>query len=121
LKLQNMVVPVALITWLTIVVAALSYSPAQDEEEYGEIKGVIIPNEIRGYVYILTGGEIIATVQSDPKTGEFIVPELAGGTYTFEFRPVSQDYLPEEILDVRVRVDESTDLDTLNLKPADNK
>jgi len=72
LKLQNMVVPVALITWLTIVVAALSYSPAQDEEEFGEIKGV-------------------------------------------------EDYLPEEFLDVRVRVDESTDLDTLNLKPADNK
>ncbi len=119
LKLQKLMMPIALIAWITIVVAALSYSPAPEENEYAAIEGVVVPNEVRVYVYVLTEDGIIASTQSDPETGKFEVTDLSGGTYSVELEPVSVEYRPKELPAINVSVNETKNLGELVLDPVD--
>ncbi len=116
MKLQGMVVPIAMIIWLTIVVVALSYSPEQDEIEFSTIEGVIVPHDVRVYVYVVTEEGIIASVQSDTETGSFVVPELTGGVYTLRFGPISDEYAQKEIRNVHIQDGKNKNLGKLTLE-----
>jgi hypothetical protein len=116
MKLQKLVVPIALLAWVTIVVAALSFTPETEEENYGAITGAIVPAEVSTNVYVLAEGEIVATTQSDPESGEFVVDELPEGTYTVEIEPTSDEYESFVVEEVTVVADEINDLGELELE-----
>jgi hypothetical protein len=114
--LQKFTVPIGLIVWTAVMVAGLSYSPP--EQEFGEISGIVTPNNIPSYVYVIYDDKIVASVQTDTDDGMFLVSGLSEENYSLEVRPVSNNYTAVEIQNVVVKINELTDLGMLDLKPA---
>jgi len=118
--MQKMMVPTALLIWVTIVVAAMSYSPEGEDELFGTIEGIIVPNDVRSYVYAYYDEDIMAMVESDTETGTFVISELPEGTYSIVVSPVTNDYAQTEITDLIIEIDEVQNLAEIVLVPAVN-
>jgi hypothetical protein len=117
MKMNKLLVPTALFLWVVIVVAAVSYTPEEYEAENGSVHGILLPEDVGAYIYLMQEEEIVATVRRDPGDAEFNITDVPEGVYTVVIEPVSEEYEPETIEEITVDAGETTELGEIVLEP----
>ncbi len=99
-----------------VSVGLIGISQALPSEETGSISGVIHPAEALATVEAQYYGEIVASAQADPETGEFILEGIQAGTYDLVITPGDEEYESKTLSDVSVDAGENIDLGDIHLE-----
>ncbi len=99
-----------------VSVALLGSSHALPVEETGSISGVVHPADAMAIVEATYYGEVVASVEADPTTGEFTLDGLQAGTYDLVITPGGGEYESKTVSDVTVDAGENKDLGDLYLE-----
>jgi hypothetical protein len=91
-----------------------------DYDENGGLTGTVTPPEAQATVNVISGGDVVASVEADPSTGAFEISDLPAGTYDIEVIPGAENYDIAEVTDVAVDAGESTDVGNISLAPIDD-
>lgn len=85
------------------------------EPESGAISGFVNPPAAEASISVNTG-EGVVTVAADAATGEFLLPDLAAGTYAVQVTPAEGTWYPSiSIVGVEVLEGQTTDMGTVQL------
>jgi hypothetical protein len=101
------------------IVSALmiGFSQALPADETGSISGVIHPAEAMASVEAYLDGVVVASVDADPETGEFVIDGLSAGNYAIGVTPWSEGYRSKTLNDVQIEAGENADLGDIQLEP----
>jgi hypothetical protein len=87
-----------------------------EDENKGAVRGSVEPYDASVTVYVEDSENMLMTVESDPKTGGFILDNLPDGIIRIEIVPSSDGYMKKEVWGVRVASDELLELGTIFLE-----
>lgn len=92
------------------VLRILSFVPSG-----GDIRGVVVPDSVRTFVFAIQGADTIATTSTDISNGNFLLKDIPAGNYSISFLPSDTTYQQVTSAAV-VSLGQTTMMDTVKLQ-----
>lgn len=98
-----------------VSVIFIGFTPVIQYDDTGSVSGVVNPPEAMATVEAVLNGEVVATTETEPETGIFVLEELPAGNYELVIIPASEEYETKKINDLTIKAGEHKDLGEIYL------